>query len=45
MKKILLLNLIMILGLAVSAQASLFLPDTDNHLKLDEYPAFSYVDK
>ena len=45
MKKTLLLNLIMILGMAVSAQATLFLPGTDNHLKFDEYLLFSYVDK
>jgi len=44
-KKILLLKLIMILCLAVSAQATLFLPDTYNHLKIGKYPAFSYVDK
>ncbi len=41
MKKILLLNLILIIGLAVSAQATLFTPDTDNHLKLDGSNPFS----
>jgi hypothetical protein len=45
MKKILLFNLIMILGLALSAQANLFTPDPDDHHTPDEIPAVVYVNE
>jgi len=35
----------MIMGLAVSAQANLFMPDPDNHLILNDPAAFAYVDE